>query len=257
VAFQSVVRSPAYEQVAAQLREAILDGTLAAGDELPAERELCAQFDVSRTTVREALRALQAQGLAVSGGPTAPLRVAGAESLSSGPLRDGLVHLLRLGRVPLADLVELRCALESAAVARAADAVAVARAEDPPPDLPAPDLAPAHAALAQMRAAGGDLDGFERADVAFHLALVRAAGNDAIELVMLAVRDSIGAHLRDALHARSERAARATLRRLAAEHDALLTAIGSGDGEEAARVVRDHILRFYTDTIAPKETAAR
>jgi GntR family transcriptional repressor for pyruvate dehydrogenase complex len=86
---------------------------------------------------------------------------------------------------------------------------------------------------------------------------VRAAGNDAIELVMLAVRDSIGAHLRDALHARSERAARATLRRLTAEHDALLTAIASGDGEEAARVVRDHILRFYTDTIAPKESAAR
>ncbi|MCW2950968.1 MAG: regulatory protein GntR [Conexibacter sp.] len=252
MSFQSVVRSPAYEQVAAQLREAILDGTLAAGDELPAERELCAQFDVSRTTVREALRALQAQGLAISGGPTAPLRVAGAESLSSGPLRDGLVHLLRLGRVALADLVELRCALEAAAVARAADAVAAATAADP-----APDLAEAHAALAQMRVADGDLDGFERADVAFHLALVRAAGNDAIELVMLAVRDSIGAHLRDALHARSARAASAALRQLTAEHDALLSAIAAGEGETAARVVRDHVLGFYTAAIAPQEAAAR
>ncbi|HST38442.1 MAG TPA: winged helix-turn-helix domain-containing protein, partial [Conexibacter sp.] len=65
MAFSEVVRNPAYEQVAHQLREAILDGGFAPGDELPAERELCAQFGVSRTTVREALRALQAQGLAV------------------------------------------------------------------------------------------------------------------------------------------------------------------------------------------------
>src|SRR3712207_3717315 len=99
--FEGVVRRPVYEQVADQLREAILDGRLPAGAVLPAERELCEQFDVSRTSVREALRVLQAQGLAVATGPNAPLVVAGADTFAAGPGREALTHLLRLGRVPL------------------------------------------------------------------------------------------------------------------------------------------------------------
>ena len=87
---------------------------------LPPERELSERFGVSRTTVREALRALQAQGLVVAGGPTVPLRVTHPEALSTGALSEGLGHLLRLGRVPLLDLVELRCALEGEALRRAA-----------------------------------------------------------------------------------------------------------------------------------------
>lgn len=231
MAFQIVARDPAYEQVARQLRDAILDGALAPGETLPAERELCERFGVSRTTVREALRALQAQGLAVADGPTAPLRVATPELLAAGPGRDSLVHLLRLGRVPLDDLVELRCALEAAAVAH------VARRPDPTA------LAPAHAALEQMRAAGDDLDAVERADVGFHLALVEACGNRAIELVMLAVRDSIAAHLHTALAARPD--PHAAARRLLSEHDALLAAVAAGDAVEAARLAREHLLGFY------------
>lgn len=80
-------------------------------------------------------------------------------------------------------LVELRCPLEAAAVR-----LAVRR-----PD--AGTLASARGALEQMRAADGDLIGIERADVSFHVALVQASGNRVLELVMLAVRDSIEAHL--------------------------------------------------------------
>jgi DNA-binding FadR family transcriptional regulator len=231
MSFQAVARDPAYEQVARQLRDAILDGALAAGEALPAERELCERFGVSRTTVREALRALQAQGLAVADGPTAPLRVTTPERLAAGPGRDGLVHLLRLGRVPVDDLVELRCALEAAAVAH------VARARDQQA------LAPARAALEQMRAAGEDLAAVERADVRFHLALVQASGNRALELVMLAVRDSIEAHLHTALAALPE--PRAVTRRLLREHEALLAAVDGGDVAEAEQLAREHLLRFY------------
>jgi len=231
LSFRTVTRDPVYEQVARQLRDAILDGVLAPGEALPAERELCERFGVSRTTVREALRALQAQGLAVGDGPTAPLRVTTPELLAAGPGRDGLVHLLRLGRVPVGDLVELRCALEVAAVAH------VARARDPAA------LAPATAALEAMRAAGADLAAVERADVRFHLSLARAAGNRALELVMLAVRDSIEAHLHTTLAALPD--ARAATRRLLREHEALLAAVAAGDAVEAERLVREHLLRFY------------
>ncbi|ADB51474.1 FadR/GntR family transcriptional regulator [Conexibacter woesei] len=280
MAFHEVVRSPAYEQVAHQLREAILDGVLGPGDELPAERELCAQFGVSRTTVREALRALQAQGLAVAAGPTAPLRVAAAETLSLGPLRTSLVHLLRLGRVPLDDLVEVRCALEAAAVAGAAarrdpaqlaearaaldamravgsehahDAAPVggehtrdaAHARDARIGVAAPARGEhAHAAARDGSAPPGDVvDRFEAADVRFHLALVAASGNEAIQLMMLAVRDSISAHLHDALRALPE--PRRAIDRLVRQHEAILAAVEAGDVRDAEHLLRDHVMGFY------------
>jgi GntR family transcriptional repressor for pyruvate dehydrogenase complex len=54
---------PAYQQVADQLRDRILDGSVAAGDRLPTEVELSEIFGVSRSTVREALRVLASRGL--------------------------------------------------------------------------------------------------------------------------------------------------------------------------------------------------
>ena len=56
--YRAVTRTPAYVQVAAQLRAAIGAGQLRPGDELAPERELAAQFGVGRTTVREAVRLL-------------------------------------------------------------------------------------------------------------------------------------------------------------------------------------------------------
>src|SRR5690606_39281394 len=53
----------AYERIVEQIEEAIESGTLTPGQRLPSERDLMAQFSVSRSTVREALRVLQARGL--------------------------------------------------------------------------------------------------------------------------------------------------------------------------------------------------
>jgi len=54
---------PAYEQVADQLRELIVGGTLKQGERLPATPELASMFGVGRSTVREALRQLSSQNL--------------------------------------------------------------------------------------------------------------------------------------------------------------------------------------------------
>lgn len=54
---------PSYVQVASQLRALILGGKLSPGERLPAEADLAAQFGVSRSTTREALRLLAAEGL--------------------------------------------------------------------------------------------------------------------------------------------------------------------------------------------------
>jgi GntR family transcriptional regulator, transcriptional repressor for pyruvate dehydrogenase complex len=62
---------PAYQQVADQLMERILDGSLAAGDRLPVEGDLATVFGVSRSTVREALRVLASRDLIVTARGTA------------------------------------------------------------------------------------------------------------------------------------------------------------------------------------------
>jgi GntR family transcriptional regulator, transcriptional repressor for pyruvate dehydrogenase complex len=233
MAFTEIERRPAYLQVAQQLREAILDGTLAGGQELPSERELTERFGVARTTVREALRALQAQGLVASGGATAPLRVVSAEHVSSGAARDAFMHLMRLGRVPLGDLVELRCALEGTSVASAA-----AR-------RPGPDLAAVRGELEAQRDTLDDVTAFELSDVRFHIALSAACGNEAVHLVMLAVRDSVAGYLGEALGALPE--PRPVLARLHAEHHALVDAVAAGDPERARAAMVGHIMGFYRD----------
>jgi GntR family transcriptional repressor for pyruvate dehydrogenase complex len=228
-AFKPVVRRPVYRQVADEIAEAILRGDLGPGDSLPTERELGETFGVSRASVREALRHLQAQGL-VSGGGGTNARMAVATG-DIDVLREGLANLLRLQRVSLADLVELRCALEDAALRRAADRPAPERLEE------------ARRALAEMDDPDVTPEGFDAADVRFHVALVAASGNQAMHLVMLAARHAVARHLLDSLHSLPDPPA--TFRTLARQHARILRAVEDGDGEQAALLVRRHILGFY------------
>jgi GntR family transcriptional regulator, transcriptional repressor for pyruvate dehydrogenase complex len=158
--------------------------------------------------------------------------VVAPEGLVTDPLRDTLVHLLRLGRVPLDDLIGLRVALEGAGAAAAATRE------------PRPDLTAARDQIAFMRAAGADLEAFEVADIRFHLELVSASGNEALSIVMLAVRDTISAALLSHLQALPDPAP--TVRQLIAEHDEILQAVIDGDGDCARRLSAEHLTRFYS-----------
>jgi DNA-binding FadR family transcriptional regulator len=61
--FRTPTRRRLHEDVAEQLRDAIFDGRFAAGAKLPPERELAERFGVNRTSVREAIKVLEGQGL--------------------------------------------------------------------------------------------------------------------------------------------------------------------------------------------------
>ena len=229
-----MARAPLYLQIAEQLREAILEGRLSPGQALPTERELAESFGASRASIREALRALQAQGLIVGGGAPGPAVV--ADDLH-GPARDALATLLRLKQVELDDLVDLRCLLETAALESAAKRPDRAR------------LAEAREALEVMQRDGIDVEDFDEADVRFHVALVRASGNEAMQLVMLALRDPVATHLLEALRALPDPAE--TLERLTEEHAAILDAVEAGEGDHAAKLVERHIKGFYRDLSPP------
>src|SRR5205807_7254100 len=61
--YKAVRTSRLYEQIVEQIEQSIVKGALKPGDQLPAERELALQFGVSRTAVREAVKALREKGL--------------------------------------------------------------------------------------------------------------------------------------------------------------------------------------------------
>jgi DNA-binding FadR family transcriptional regulator len=161
----------------------VLNGTYRVGEALPTELELCATLGVSRTTVRSAARELAAKGL-VDVGPSRGTRVRPRQDWN---LLDAEVMRwrIRLGvdRKLIQDIYELRECFEPQASRFAAERgsakhhAAIARAYD---------------ALEDSRAEGGEAS--VGPDVAFHTALLAAAGNEFIAalsgVVMTALRVS-------------------------------------------------------------------
>ncbi|WP_342070875.1 FadR/GntR family transcriptional regulator [Yoonia algicola] len=154
-------------QIAKAIRDAIISGALPVDERLPSEAELSEQFDVSRPTVREALKRLAAQSLirtqrgATGGAFVNRLRFEDAygQQITTSTL------LLSMNDVSFATACEARYALERAcaplsALRRSADHLATMRAET------------------HRQAQPGLTDeAFCASDVAFHRALVDAAGN--------------------------------------------------------------------------------
>jgi GntR family transcriptional repressor for pyruvate dehydrogenase complex len=224
-------RAPLSVLVSRQLRQAIVSGRVGSGTELPSEKELTQELGVGRSTIREALRILQAQGL-VSGGDTVSTRrprVSTEATLSSAAAL-AMENAMRLGQVPLGDLVEVRVVIEGAAVEAAAGAKASA-------------LAGARDAIAAMKLARNDVDAFRVADLQFHRSLAAAGGNAAFPLVMGVLRTAISSHLGEALH--RERDVVATMRALTREHEAIFHAVVAGERERARKLVTKHIRSFY------------
>jgi DNA-binding FadR family transcriptional regulator len=135
----------------------------------------------------------------------------------------------KLSGVSLSDLVELRCAVETVALTRAARAPI------------AEHLAEARQCLETMASADLAVSDFHAADVAFHVALVAASGNEALSAVMLAVKDAIHLHLDEALTPKRLTRVRA---QLLEEHRGILQAVERGNGKSACMLLLKH-LSFY------------
>lgn len=100
----------AYEDVAHQIRDAIVQGRLQPGDRLPSQRDLKEMFQVSRSTVLEALRMLEeADLITVRAGASGGAFVSHA---TADTVADSLLLLLSLERVSLPELAEFRERLE-------------------------------------------------------------------------------------------------------------------------------------------------
>ena len=151
-----------YEQIVAQIEERILKGDLRPGDKLPAERELAEQFGVSRTAIREAMKALTQRGLV----EIQPGRGTFVTDSTSMVVRHSIDMLVRVGNeTGTKDLVEVREILEPEIAALAA-----VRASSG-------DIEAMEDAVEAMDQAMGDSDTFIEADLDFHLALAQGSNN--------------------------------------------------------------------------------
>src|SRR5262245_33179269 len=135
VPFRAPARRRLHEDVAEQLRDAILDGRFVAGTKLPPERELAVEFGVNRTSIREAIKVLEGLGLVSvrqgDGATVRPLVDASLEVLGPMLFHGGRMDLALVGEMaemmrPI--LLEMgRLAIERC---RPADLVAIRRLRD-------------------------------------------------------------------------------------------------------------------------------
>jgi DNA-binding FadR family transcriptional regulator len=115
--FQPLDDHPAYRQVANAIEQKIVGRSLRTGDHLPSETDLARQFGVNRSTVREAIRELETQGLLGRGRGRKRLRVTLPEPQR---VSSGVSRALALHDVTFLELWEAMMALEPAAAGHAA-----------------------------------------------------------------------------------------------------------------------------------------
>ncbi|MCU1574297.1 MAG: FadR family transcriptional regulator [Micrococcaceae bacterium] len=219
-----------HQLVLAWIEEQLAAGVLAVGSRLPAERALAEQLAVSRTSVREAIRVLEAMGLVRSGVGSGPEAGTVITSDPAAALGATLRLHVAASQLPVADIVQTRVLLESWAAAHAS--------------ADAPSLPVAAQLLARMEACT-EVDAFLALDARFHVALAEAAGNAVVSAMMGSLRGAIEGYASRLTANLPDWAS--TAQRLRLEHASILAAVSAGDSTAAAALVTEHIEGFYRE----------
>jgi GntR family transcriptional regulator, transcriptional repressor for pyruvate dehydrogenase complex len=227
--FTKVRQVRAFESVIRQVESAILQGRYAAGDRLPAERELQGLLDVSRNTLRESLRVLEQKGLVeIRKGNRGGIFV---KEPNADSMTESLGLFVQSQRISMEQISEFRQDLEGLVTRRAALA---ARAGDTGEVRRLLDEA--------GRCAGEGVarwEEFMRIDRDIHLALARLAGNPLHHFFLETVHTNFHRYHITTFLPRTEDTIRRTLGELAD----IVAAVCRGRAVPAERLAREHVRR--------------
>lgn len=227
--FKKAKQNRAFEDIVSQIQEAILEGRLKTGDKLPGERQLRETFNVSRGTLREALRTLEQKKLIeIRTGMRGGAIVC---PVNTQPISDSLDLLLRYQKIDLKELAEFREEVEGAVAAQAARR---AKKED------IKELTSFLESIKNLLH-----DGQEtwreaiKIDNRFHLCLARIAGNRVFESILTTVYDNIFRYF-DRFLPKDKK----VTERIYQDLCGIVEAIHEKDALKTKALIQDHVKRF-------------
>jgi DNA-binding FadR family transcriptional regulator len=240
--FQTAKPTKVFQEVVTQIQEAILAGRIETGQTLPSERELKNMFQISRGTLREALRVLEQKGLieirlGVGGGSV-------VRAVDAGRVSESLGLLIRSQKVSLNHLAEFREGVEGSIAAQAAERRTAA------------DIRKLKDLLGVARACVQDgrrrRDEFLEVDKQIHMTIAATTQNPIYQSVLASIHDNIHRYY-DRFLSMDDPELQENCRDLCD----LVDAIEKGAAHDARRLAREHVQRFngYMQRRAQEELA--
>lgn len=235
--FQSVKPQRLSDEIVVQIREALFAGRLRPGDKLPTERGMAQRFQTSRTSVREALRRLEQEGLihikkGINGGVF-------ISDIDHQPAARSIRTLLELRKVSIQDITEVRLIFEPMAARLAAEHAT----ED--------DIFELEEVVRKMGDAVASEELPRSYDLRFHQIIARASGNPVLQLLAETMLE-VAAKAINELNPSVE-----TIHHVVECHNRILGAVRSRDGEFAEKIMRDHIVDVQSRLAKHAQTRQR
>ena len=215
-------------EVVWHLERLIFSGDAEPGDPLPSETELAATLGLSRLTVREGVRALQARGLVQVSHGRRPV----VAHPNATPLSDFFSASVRRDSRGLLELLEVRLAVEVHSAQLAATHATRA------------DIAALEMALDAMQSSPHDDEQFSDADVRFHAAVASASGNRMLNFLVEGMEEPLH-HGR--LHSLRGTRNRTDIESLIDQHAEIYDRIVARDARGAAASMRRHLIQTRSD----------
>ena len=219
-------------KIVKQLEREILAGRLPSGERLPSEEKLCAQFEASRTVIREAIQQLRGRGL---------LRTEkGSGSFIADPSLESLgsaveTYSALVDHTDFLDLIDFRILIESECAKLAAE-----RAGERV-------ISELKEIVATMEQDQGSRSRFGETDIAFHLTIAKPSGNGIYSSLLGALEK------RCIDYAHTNRGSEDWYAIVIDQHKEILQAIESSHPQQAADAMRTHLLssrRHFVDLTA-------
>ena len=226
-AISPVERNSVADQVAKKILDLVRTGNLKPGDQLPPERDLAQMLQVSRPSLREALRGLQILGVVKSrqGGG------AFISSLDAADLLAPLQFLITLNTENAPALYESRTLVDGGIARMAAERLSAA------------DLARLRSMVELQADLVNDPLGFRVSDLEFHQTIMESTGNPFL------VRVSHSLYVLGMEYRRAASETPGVLRRSLADHEELVAAFAARDADAAEKAMIQHLRNVHLTTL--------